>query len=35
LVIGGGGYILYRGVRMLPLLIPAFWWTIPGNALAP
>ncbi|MDT8719689.1 discoidin domain-containing protein, partial [Clostridium sp. 19966] len=31
----GGGYLIYRGVRMLPSLLPPFWWTIPANAVAP
>jgi len=31
----GGGYLVYRGIRMLPSLIPAMWWTIPINAATP
>ena len=31
----GTGYLIYRGLRMLPSLIPSFWWTIPINATAP
>lgn len=33
--IGLGGYVIYRGVRMLPSLVPALWWTIPANAVMP
>ena len=29
------GYFLYRGIRMLPSIIPVFSWTIPGNIVAP
>jgi len=35
LLIGGGGYLLYRCVRMIPSLFPPLWWTIPENAVAP
>jgi len=31
----GAGYFLYRGGRMLPSLLPPFWWTIPANAAIP
>ena len=31
----GAGYLIYRGVRMLPSLLPTFWWTIPINAATP
>lgn len=31
----GAGYLIYRGIRMLPSLIPGFWWTIPVNAATP
>lgn len=37
-VVAGGvglGYLIYRGVRMLPSLAPPLWWTIPGNLAAP
>ena len=30
-----GGYVIYRGVRMLPSLLPPLWWTIPGNVVIP
>ena len=33
--IGVGGYVLYRGIRMIPSLFPALWWTIPANAVTP
>jgi len=33
--IGVGGYVLYRGIRMIPSLFPALWWTIPANAATP
>ena len=29
------GYLIYRGIRMLPALLPAFWWTIPAKLVAP
>lgn len=32
---GLGLYLLYRGVRMLPSLLPPLWWTIPANAAIP
>ncbi len=28
-------YILYRVMRLLPSLIPEFWWTIPSNLATP
>lgn len=31
----GAGYLIYRGVRMIPSLIPYLWWTIPENAVCP
>lgn len=31
----GAGYLIYRGVRMIPSLFPPLWWTIPANAVAP
>ncbi|MBV7298295.1 DUF4157 domain-containing protein [Enterovibrio sp. NIFS-20-8] len=31
----GLGYLIYRGVRMLPSLAPPLWWTIPGNLAVP
>lgn len=31
----GTGYLIYRGVRLLPSLLPPLWWTIPANLLAP
>jgi hypothetical protein len=31
----GTGYVIYRGLRMLPSLLPPLWWTLPANALAP
>ena len=31
----GVGYLLYRGIRMLPSLIPPLWWTIPANVATP
>ena len=37
-VVGGSaaaGYLIYRGVRMLPALVPALWWTIPANLATP
>ncbi|MGY0374224.1 hypothetical protein [Clostridium sp. JNZ J1-5] len=30
-----GGYIIYRGVRMIPSILPPLWWTIPANAVCP
>jgi RHS repeat-associated protein len=32
---GVGAYLLYRGIRMLPSLLPPLWWTIPANAAIP
>lgn len=29
------GYFIYRGIRMLPSLLPPFWWSIPLNAVTP
>ena len=37
-LVGGSaaaGYLIYRGVRMLPSLVPALWWTIPANLTTP
>ena len=31
----GTGYLIYRGVRMLPSLFPPLWWTIPANIAVP
>ena len=31
----GAGYIIYRGIRMLPSLAPPLWATIPANAICP
>ncbi len=31
----GVGYLIYRGIRMLPSLLPGMWWSIPANAVAP
>ena len=31
----GAGYVIYRGVRILPSLLPPLWWTIPGNVAIP
>ena len=31
----GTGYLIYRGIRMLPSLFPALWWTIPANVATP
>ncbi|MFK7643173.1 hypothetical protein ACI43T_11890 [Neisseria oralis] len=31
----GAGYLIYRGVRMIPSFFPALWWTIPVNAVTP
>ena len=31
----GVGYLIYRGVRMLPSLFPPLWPTIPANAAIP
>jgi RHS repeat-associated protein len=35
LVIVGTGYLLYRGVRLLPSLAPPLWWTLPTNLVIP
>lgn len=31
----GTGYLIYKGIRLLPSLIPSFWWTIPLNFATP
>ena len=31
----GIGYLIYRGVRLIPSLAPPLWWTIPGNLAIP
>lgn len=31
----GTGYVIYRGVRMLPSMLPPLWWTVPGNLVIP
>ncbi|QEY26166.1 hypothetical protein [Neisseria zalophi] len=31
----GIGYLIYRGLRMIPSLLPPLWWTIPANAVTP
>jgi hypothetical protein len=31
----GAGYLIYRGVRMIPSLLPVLWPTIPANLAAP
>lgn len=31
----GAGYLIYRGIRMIPSLLPPFWWSIPLNAVTP
>jgi len=31
----GTGYLIYRGLRMLPSLAPPLWWTIPENLAFP
>ncbi|MBS0126060.1 hypothetical protein KB874_18395 [Aestuariicoccus sp. KMU-90] len=31
----GAGYLLYRGIRMLPSLFPPLWGTIPANLAIP
>lgn len=31
----GAGYVIYRGVRILPSLFPPFWGTIPANLAIP
>ncbi|MBO4897800.1 MAG: hypothetical protein J5590_05845 [Clostridia bacterium] len=27
--------LIYREVRILPSLVPAFWWTLPANLATP
>ena len=36
-VVGGiaAGYLFYRGMRLLPSLLPVAWWTIPANLMVP
>lgn len=37
-IVGGSaaaGYAIYRGLRMLPSLVPPLWWTIPANIVTP
>lgn len=34
-VAAAGGYVIYRGIRMLPSLLPPLWWTIPENVIIP
>lgn len=31
----GIGYLIYRGVRLLPSLAPPLWWTLPANLAIP
>ena len=31
----GGTYLIYRGIRMIPSLVPPLWWTIPANIATP
>jgi len=31
----GVGYLIYRGVRLLPSLTPVTWWTLPYNLVTP
>lgn len=31
----GTGYLIYRGIRILPSLLPPLWWTIPANLVTP
>jgi RHS repeat-associated protein len=31
----GTGYLIYRGIRMLPSFFPPLWWTIPENVAIP
>ena len=31
----GAGYMIYRSLRMLPSLLPQFWWTVPINFATP
>jgi hypothetical protein len=38
ITVGGSAvvlYGLYRGIRLLPSLLPPFWWTIPVNLVTP
>jgi len=30
-----GAYLIYRGFRMLPSMLPPLWWTIPANVTVP
>jgi len=32
---GLGSYLLYRGLRTLPSLIPPLWWSLPVNLATP
>ncbi|HBR02434.1 MAG TPA: hypothetical protein DD738_07475 [Ruminiclostridium sp.] len=34
-VVVGAGYLIYRGIRFLPSLLPPLWWTMPANAILP
>lgn len=34
-VTAGSGYLIYRGIRLLPSLFPALWWTLPANLTTP
>lgn len=31
----GIGYVIYRGIRMIPSFAPPLWWTIPLNLATP
>ena len=31
----GVGYLMYRGIRMAPSLVPPLWWTSPANVVIP
>lgn len=31
----GAGYLIYRGIRLLPSLFPLLWWTLPANLATP
>ncbi|MBQ9986730.1 MAG: hypothetical protein IJP38_10570 [Oscillospiraceae bacterium] len=31
----GTGYLVWRGARMLPSLLPPLWWSIPVNLATP
>lgn len=33
--VGVIGYAMYRGIRMLPSLLPALWWSMPANIAVP